>query len=182
MRPASEFSGIDVVRPDNASAARMATEYLIKNGHRQIAYFGGESDSLTRAERVGGYCSTLVQYGLPFRTEWIVETDNKQQNIIRRVSEFMYQYPKVSAIVCHNTGTALGAYFAALSTGNTVRQGITKVISLRKSPWWGLMISAVKHCMTSWWPLSPSRRGMWDAALRHVCCGVLAVITLRLQA
>ncbi|EGT3608112.1 Mal regulon transcriptional regulator MalI [Morganella morganii] len=120
---ASEFSGIDVVRPDNASAARMATEYLIKNGHRQIAYFGGESDSLTRAERVGGYCSTLVQYGLPFRTEWIVETDNKQQNIIRRVSEFMYQYPKVSAIVCHNTGTALGAYFAALSTGNTVRQG-----------------------------------------------------------
>ena len=117
---ASECSGVDIIRPDNTLAAKIATEHLIKNGHHQIAYFGGESDSLTRAERIGGYCSTLIQYGLPFRTEWIVDSDDKQQNIIEKITEFLQQFPKVSAVVCHNTATALGAYLGALKRGNTI--------------------------------------------------------------
>lgn len=66
---------IDFVGPDNMQAAKIATEYLIKQGHRQIAYVGGQSDSLSRAERLGGYCSTLMQFGLPFKSEWVVECD-----------------------------------------------------------------------------------------------------------
>lgn len=117
---ASECAGIDVIRPDNTRAAKIATEHLINNGHHQIAYFGGESHSLTRAERIGGYCSTLIQYGLPFRSEWIIDVDNKQQTIIQKITDFLQQYPKVSAIVCHNTATALGAYLGALKIGNTI--------------------------------------------------------------
>lgn len=117
---ASECAGIDVIRPDNTLAAKIATEHLINNGHHQIAYFGGESHSLTRAERIGGYCSTLIQYGLPFRSEWIIDVDNKQQTIIQKITDFLQQYPKVSAIVCHNTATALGAYLGALKIGNTI--------------------------------------------------------------
>ena len=117
---ASECSGVDLIRPDNTLAAKIATEHLIKNGHRQIAYFGGESHSLTRAERIGGYCSTLIQYGLPFRSEWIIDVDNKQQNIIEKITDFLQLYPKVSAVVCHNTATALGAYLGALKIGNTI--------------------------------------------------------------
>lgn len=117
---ASECSGIDVIRPDNTLAAKIATEYLINNGHHQIAYFGGESHSLTRAERIGGYCSTLIQYGLPFKTEWIIDVDNKQKNIIEKITGFLHQYPKVSAVICHNTATALGAYLGALKIGNTI--------------------------------------------------------------
>ncbi|HGN1706482.1 TPA: Mal regulon transcriptional regulator MalI [Providencia rettgeri] len=115
-----EFTQIDVIRPDNASAAKIATEHLIHNGHHQIAYFGGASHSLTRAERIGGYCSTLIQYGLPFRSEWIIETNNKQQSIIQQFSDFLHQYPKVSAMICHNTATALGAYLGALKIGRTI--------------------------------------------------------------
>lgn len=117
---ASECAGVDVIRPDNTLAAKMATEHLINNGHHQIAYFGGESHSLTRAERIGGYCSTLIQYGLPFRSEWIIDSDNKQQNIMQKITDFLQQNPQVSAAVCHNTATALGAYLGALKMGSTV--------------------------------------------------------------
>ncbi|WP_299999102.1 Mal regulon transcriptional regulator MalI [uncultured Cedecea sp.] len=117
---ASECSGIDIIRPDNTLAAKIATEHLINNGHHQIAYFGGEGHSLTRAERIGGYCSTLIQYGLPFKTEWIIDVDNKQQHIIEKMTDFLHQYPKVSAVICHNTATALGAYLGALKIGNTI--------------------------------------------------------------
>ena len=54
----SGLDGVDVVRPDNMQAAKLATEFLIKRGHSQIAYLGGQSDSLTRAERLGGFCAT----------------------------------------------------------------------------------------------------------------------------
>ncbi|HHL2500458.1 TPA: Mal regulon transcriptional regulator MalI [Yersinia enterocolitica] len=114
------LDGVDVVRPDNMQAAKMATEFLIGRGHRQIAYLGGHSHSLTRAERLGGFCATLVQYGLPFRSEWVVECDGLQQAAADAAEELLRRHPNVSAIVCHQASIALGAYFGILRTGRTI--------------------------------------------------------------
>ncbi len=51
---ASYLDDVDTVRPDNMQAAQLLTEHLIRNGHQRIAWLGGQSSSLTRAERVGG--------------------------------------------------------------------------------------------------------------------------------
>jgi LacI family transcriptional regulator of maltose regulon len=107
----SGLEGVDVVRPDNMQAAKLATEFLIKRGHSQIAYLGGQSDSLTRAERLGGFCATLVQYGLPFRSEWIVECDCRQREAAEAAEQLLRHYPNITAIVCHKASVALGAYF-----------------------------------------------------------------------
>jgi LacI family transcriptional regulator of maltose regulon len=53
-------------------AAQMLTEHLIRRGHQRIAWLGGKSSSLTRAERVGGYCATLIKYGLPFHSDGLL--------------------------------------------------------------------------------------------------------------
>lgn len=98
----------------------MATEFLIGRGHRQIAYLGGHSHSLTRAERLGGFCATLVQYGLPFRSEWVVECDGQQQAAADAAETLLRHHPNVSAIVCHQASVALGAYFGILRTGRTI--------------------------------------------------------------
>lgn len=117
---ASEFDDVDVIRPDNLQAAKIATEYLIKHGHHQIAYLGGESNSLTRAERLGGFCATLLQYGLPFRPEWVVECGGKQQMAAQATQDLLNHHPKITAILCHKASVTLGAYFGVLSTGNSV--------------------------------------------------------------
>ncbi|MFG1174165.1 Mal regulon transcriptional regulator MalI [Erwiniaceae bacterium CAU 1747] len=117
------IDGVDVVRPDNMQAAKMATEYLIRQGHRQIAYLGGLSSSLTRAERLGGFCATLLQYGLPFRTEWIIECDYQQKCAADAAERLLSHCPKISAIVCHQSSVALGAYFGVLRTGAEVGGG-----------------------------------------------------------
>ncbi len=49
---ASYLDDVDTVRPDNMQAAQLLTEHLIRNGHQRIAWLGGQSSSLTRAERV----------------------------------------------------------------------------------------------------------------------------------
>jgi len=120
---ASGIDGVDLVRPDNMLAAKMATEYLIKRGHKQIAYLGGLSDSLTRAERLGGFCATLVQYGLPFRSEWIIECDYQQKCAADAAEKLLSHYPKISAIVCHKSSVAMGAYFGIMRTGNLIGGG-----------------------------------------------------------
>lgn len=120
----SGLDGVDVVRPDNMQAAKLATEFLIKRGHSQIAYLGGQSDSLTRAERLGGFCATLVQYGLPFRSEWIVECDCRQREAAEAAEQLLRHYPNITAIVCHKASVALGAYFGlSAAAAASVRTG-----------------------------------------------------------
>jgi len=116
----SGLDGVDVVRPDNMQAAKLATEFLIKRGHSQIAYLGGQSDSLTRAERLGGFCATLVQYGLPFRSEWIVECDCRQREAAEAAEQLLRHYPNITAVVCHKASVALGAYFGLTRSGRSI--------------------------------------------------------------
>ncbi len=111
---------IDFVGPDNMQAAKIATEYLIKQGHRQIAYVGGQSDSLSRAERLGGYCSTLMQFGLPFKPEWVVECDKSQTASAEAVSQLINKNPKITAILCHYSSTAFGAVYGVNRANRSV--------------------------------------------------------------
>ena len=120
---ASYLEGTDSLRPDNALGARMATEYLIRQGHQHIAWLGGSGASLTRAERIGGYCATLLQYGLPFKPEWIIECEESQKAAAEATTQLLQRHPRLTAIIAANTATALGSYFALLRSGRTLGQG-----------------------------------------------------------
>ncbi|HCH02441.1 MAG TPA: Mal regulon transcriptional regulator MalI [Vibrio sp.] len=113
-------ANIDYIGPDNTHAATLATKHLIEQGHRHIAYLGGTGDSLTRAERIGGYCSTLMQFGLPFKNEWIVECGKTQQQAADAAHQLLNKHPKITAILCHRSATAIGAIYGAQSAGKTV--------------------------------------------------------------
>lgn len=117
---ASSLEKVDSLRPDNSQAARIATEYLIRQGHQRIAWMGGLGSSLTRAERIGGYCATLVQYGLPFRADWIIECDERQQSVSTLTQDLLHHHPRITAIIAHNASTTLGCYFGALHSGRSL--------------------------------------------------------------
>lgn len=83
---ASYLDDVDTVRPDNMQAAQLLTEHLIRNGHQRIAWLGGQSSSLTRAERVGGYCATLLKFGLPFHSDWVLECTSSQKQAAEAIT------------------------------------------------------------------------------------------------
>ena len=111
---------VDYIGPDNHQAAVLATQHFIEQGHRHIAYIGGSGESLTRAERLGGFGSTLIQYGLPFKNEWIIETNNQQQHAATTVQQLLTQHPKITAILCHSPTVALGAIYGVKRSGKSV--------------------------------------------------------------
>jgi len=120
---ASSLDATDSIRPDNMHAAKLATEYLIKRGHHCIAWLGGSGSSLTRAERIGGYCSSLMQYGLPFRSEWIIECGSHQRDAAELTAQLIQQHPTITAILCHNASVALGCYFGLQRSGRSIGKG-----------------------------------------------------------
>ncbi|RIH28416.1 Mal regulon transcriptional regulator MalI [Shigella dysenteriae] len=108
---------IDTVRPDNMQAAQLLTEHLIRNGHQRIAWLGGQSSSLTRAERVGGYCATLLKFGLPFHSDWVLECTSSQKQAAEAITALLRHNPTISAVVCYNETIAMGAWFGLLKAG-----------------------------------------------------------------
>lgn len=114
---ASYLDEVDIIRPDNMQAAQMVTEHLIKRGHQRIAWLGGRSSSLTRAERLGGFCATLMQHGLPFHSDWILECEPSQKQAADAITELLHNFPTISAVVCHNSTVAMGAWFGLTRAG-----------------------------------------------------------------
>jgi DNA-binding LacI/PurR family transcriptional regulator len=56
--------GSSHVAIDQYAGARRATEYLISQGHRDIAHLTGSEDSIDAAERLRGWRDTLSDHGL----------------------------------------------------------------------------------------------------------------------
>ncbi len=120
---ASYLDEVDLIRPDNMQAAQVVTEDLIRRGHQRIAWLGGQSASLTRAERVGGYCSTLIKYGLPFHSEWVVECESSQKQAAEAITSLLRHNPTITAVLCYNNVIAMGAWFGLMRGGRQSGEG-----------------------------------------------------------
>lgn len=63
------------IATDNVAGGYLATNYLLQNGHRRIAYIGDDfSDSFgfrTSEERYKGYCKALAEAGIKRRDDYV---------------------------------------------------------------------------------------------------------------
>lgn len=77
----------------------------------------GKVPLLTRAERVGGYCATLLKFGLPFHSDWVLECSSSQKLAAEAITALLRHNPTISAVVCYNETIAMGAWFGLLKAG-----------------------------------------------------------------
>ena len=66
----------------NTEGTEIATEYLINLGHTKIAYFGGDTNSDVRQDRVQGYELSLKKHSISWKVIWASE-DTKQSGVER---------------------------------------------------------------------------------------------------
>lgn len=57
---------IDAVLPDYVSGANQATKYLLDQNYRRIAFLHGSPRYRSLTERFRGYCTGLIEAGMPF--------------------------------------------------------------------------------------------------------------------
>jgi LacI family transcriptional regulator len=103
----------DHVLVDNADAAKTATEYLIRRGHRKIAVITGKSGYYTADQRLNGYQSALREAGIPLQNEYVKAYGfTEKDGYDSFVSLMRADAPPTALLVC-NYYTTIGAMKAA---------------------------------------------------------------------
>ncbi|EBR1431346.1 TPA: substrate-binding domain-containing protein [Klebsiella pneumoniae] len=97
------------VNLDNRFGAALATNHLIQQGHRSIAYIGSMQQIADAIERQQGYTDALIQNGIPVDERLIIQSSPDELGGERAVIELLNQGRKMTGIVCYNDPIAVGA-------------------------------------------------------------------------
>ena len=75
---------MDAVVTDNFYGMYHMVNYLIKNGHKEIAYVGTVLSSNSITDRYFGYCKALMENHLPMPGEWVIN-DRSMEGVIGNI-------------------------------------------------------------------------------------------------
>ncbi len=97
------------LRFDNFGGAFEATEYLLRLGHRRIAFISGADDHQDAVERRRGYREALQAHGVALDDRLIVPGDYREISGARAIEHLLGQGIAFSALFAANDQMALGA-------------------------------------------------------------------------
>lgn len=104
---------------DNLQGSAAATRHLISLGHRVIAYIGGPAEHAANSERQAGYRQALVDAKIKYDSRLVI-TGNGRADGGDLVVDFVEQMPGITALVCYNDMTAIGAMHSLKRAGKRV--------------------------------------------------------------
>ncbi|WP_369018255.1 LacI family DNA-binding transcriptional regulator [Thermatribacter velox] len=118
---------VSYVIADDLLGSFLATEHLLKKGHKRILYLGGPPFLTTSQERIQGYKKALEQYGLPSDENLIKPSRAKMEDGYKIVKEALFQKLEFTAIASFNDYLAFGALRALRENGLSVPRDVAVV-------------------------------------------------------
>lgn len=118
---------IPFVGVDNLRAGYDATTHLINLGHTRIAHISGPMKLPLSQERFEGYRQALIDAGLTFNPQMVVEGDFNLAGGARCAYELLNKAPDLTAIFASNDLMALGAMQTLRESGRRVPDDISIV-------------------------------------------------------
>lgn len=92
-----EHADIDSVITDNFYGSYEITNYLIRNGHKDIAYVGNIHSTSSIQDRFLGYYKSLLEHHLPLQSDHIINDRDERGKYI----DFDIPTPLPTAFVCN---------------------------------------------------------------------------------
>ena len=115
------------VRISDNDGCYFATEYLIKEGHKNIAFISADiNNSIVDKRRFDGYKEALQDYQIPFHKEYIYTCTISFDEGLRMSKEIM-KNKKVTAIVCAADMLAIGIINGYANEGKSVPEDLSVV-------------------------------------------------------
>lgn len=115
---------VHYVNNDNVLAAVVATEHLVRRGHRRIAFVNGPNHWTHCFDRLQGYRQALEEAGLPFDPALVLQGNITQQDGHHAVDRLITLPQPPTALLAVDDTIALGAMEAAQQRGLRVPQDL----------------------------------------------------------
>lgn len=103
------------------------TDYLIKKGHKKIAYVGTLLYTESITDRYFGYCKALLENHIELKKEWILNDRKESDGIIGLEYEFELPHEMPTAFVCNNDIAAYSLIQTLEKAGYRVPEDISVV-------------------------------------------------------
>jgi len=112
---------------DNLQGGRMATEHLIAQGHRKIAFIAGDPSHPDAIERQAGYELALKDAGIAFDPGLVVQGEFNEGSGFQAVQRLLQAKKPFTGIFAANDQMAVGAAHALLRHGLRVPEHVSLV-------------------------------------------------------
>lgn len=123
-----EFDNLSSVSTDDVRGAEKAVDYLITNGHRDIAVIGGDlSASRTSNQRHKGYLKSMEAHGLLVRPEYYEKSRFSFDSAYEAMNRLLDKEIPISALFAMSDVTAIGAIRAIRDRGLSVPEDISVI-------------------------------------------------------
>lgn len=113
------------VVPDEVQGGRTATELLIAEGHRRIAFINTTAVAPAHDGRLEGYRGALDAAGIPFDADLVFDAQPDQEGGFSSVDAVIRL--GVTAVFCHNDRVAMGLYDGLRERGLSIPDDISIV-------------------------------------------------------
>lgn len=112
---------------DNYKAARLATDHLLKLGHRRIVYLGIPQVSHVGRERARGFREALADAGVAPSADSIVETEFDEFAAEKTAAEILARPDRPTGLLVRHDIVARGVMRAILAAGLSIPNDISVV-------------------------------------------------------
>lgn len=123
--PAAEYNGFSKVTIDNERGAFLATQHLINNGHKDIAFLSGVLNRSSFGSRYAGFESAMKLHNLPIRHEFVMASGVEEG--YAQVCELLKLKKRPTGILFCNDENALYGYKAIYDHGLKIPDDISVV-------------------------------------------------------
>jgi len=123
----SAFDDTDCVNTNDEDGAYNAVDYLIKLGHRKIAFLVYTYNNSTISNRTKGYLKAHKNNNVPVNKDYIIATGFMPNSGFYMANELLDRHPDVTAIFAYNDRIALDAYLALQARGVRIPDDISIV-------------------------------------------------------
>ena len=106
---ALEAPGLFALNFDNFEGGRLATQHLIKLGHRRIAFISGDPQHPDATERLRGYRAALEEADIAYEPALVVPGEYHEVSGLLAVDRLLKSQQQFTAIFASNDQMAIGA-------------------------------------------------------------------------
>ncbi|WP_088011832.1 LacI family DNA-binding transcriptional regulator [Gottfriedia acidiceleris] len=125
-RKVEEENLINILSNDT-EGSRKAVNYLIENGHREIAIIEGTSSFKSSQKRKEGYMKALIENNIPIKIEYSVQGNYDMESGYKAMGNLLALKNPPTAVFCSNDDMAIGAMNAVFAKGFKVPDDISVI-------------------------------------------------------